>query len=168
MSLNIRRTFTKRRLRSFGERVGSIMRMAKYETRLYTFSYSSRGTNPYKPRQNKDKQPVLLIAYTKDRRRFFNIRGKRYAYVYGFNLNYLNSKRALAVLKELRDTFQDFNGEPISYTQLKSKLDLPTNKMQSIFRKYRTGGGNLNGLVAIDLDTYIEELSNTIPSPPSE
>ena len=162
MSLNIRRTFTKRKLRRMGERVGALNRLTMFETRLYTFSYRSRGTNPYKPRQSNDKQPVLLIAYTRKRRKFFSVPGKRFSYVYGFNLNYLNGKRALAVLKELRDTFDDFNGEPITYAQLRATLDLPTDKAVGIFRKYRTGGGNLSGLVAINLDTYIEELDATV------
>lgn len=162
MTVNLNRTFGKRKLRGMGDRVGAIKRMAKYDTRLYTFSYTSRGTNPYKPRPNKDKQPVLLIAYSNKRQRTFKVEGQRYSYIWGFNLNYLTPLKALKILKELRDTYDDFNEEPVDYQTLKSVLDLPVDKENSIFRKYRTGGGNLNGLMAIDLDTYIGELSSKV------
>ena len=161
MTVNLKRTFGKKKLLSLGERVGAIKRMSKYDTRLYTFSYASRGTRPKKPRPNKDKQPLLLIAY-KERKRFFSILGKRYSYIWGFNLNYLSPGKVLRILKELRDRHDDFNNEPVDYQTLKSVLELPVDKENSIFRKYRTGGGNLNGLVAIDLDTYIGELSSKV------
>jgi hypothetical protein len=164
MAIKLNRTFRKKKLLEFGERVGSIKRMSKYDTRLYTFSYVSRGTNPKKPRQNKDRQPLLLIAYSRNKKRFFNISGKRFAYVWGFNLNYLPASKTLRILKELRDKYNDFNDEPVDYNNLRKVLDLPTSKEDTIFRKYRTGGGNLNGLIAIDLDTYIEELSSKISS----
>ena len=142
-----------------GDRIGSIKRLSKYNTRVFTFSYRSRGTNPKNPRPNKDHQPLLLIAY-KDNKKTFLINKK--SYIYGFNLNYLPESKRLNILETIAEKYHDWNGRPVDYKTLRDILKLPVSTEDSIFRKYRTGGGNLSRLVAVDLDTYMEELKQKL------
>jgi len=155
MTLNSKKTFGRRKLEGMGDRLGSIKRLSKYDTRVFSFSYRSRGANPKKPKPNKDPQPLLLVAY-KDEKKSFKL--DRKTYMYGFNLNYLPELLRLKVLERIRDDYGDWDGRPVDYSTLKSTLRLSVSSEDSIFRKYRTGGGNLSRLVAINLDTYIEEL----------
>ena len=151
--------FSKKMMQSMGERVGSVRRMNKFDTRVYTFSYRSKGTDPYKPRPNKDKQPLFLVAY-RDGQKLYSIRGKPTQYMYGFNLNMLSPARRLATLIAMRDTYRNWEGGPVDWQTLRDSLNLPAQNHNTIFRKYRVGGGNMTGLVAVDLDKYITELEN--------
>lgn len=139
-----------------GDRLASIRQMSKYEGQLYTFQYTSFGPNIRKPRPNVDKRPLLLLALKDGNKVWKAKNGKRY--VYGFNLNYLPPARRIQVVEQLSEAFSKNKGVGFDYQAIMSILELPTNKEQSIFRKYDVRGSKLRYLKQVNLDTYVEYL----------
>ena len=143
-----------------GDRIGSVRRMSKYEGQLYSFGYSSFGPSKTKKRPNTDKSPLLLLA-VKGGSKVWRARNGR-SYIYGFNLNYLPPMRRLKVVEDLMKIFEESPGVDFDYNTIKSALDLPSGKEDSIFRKYDVRGGKLRQLKQVRLDTYAGYLRSSL------
>tara|TARA_R110000824_G_scaffold302098_2_gene490011 strand:+ start:27 stop:467 length:441 start_codon:yes stop_codon:yes gene_type:complete len=140
--------------------MASIKNMSKFAGQLYTFGYTSWGPKDKKRRANIDKQPLLLLA-VKNGQKSWRAKNKG-SYVYGFNLNYLESNRRLEVIKQLVIIFAEHEGELLGYDAIKGALDLPTAKENSIFRKYDARGSKLRRLAQVDLNTYAVYLEDAL------
>ena len=143
-----------------GRRMASIKNMSKYAGQLYTFGYTSWGPGDRRKKANIDKQPLLLLATKGSQNTWRAKNGK--SYIYGFNLNYLESNRRLEVIKQLVIIFSEHEGESLSYNAIKGALDLPTAKEDSIFRKYDVRGSKLRRLAQVDLNTYAVYLEESL------
>ena len=170
-----------------GKSLGSVMAEATYVGQLFTFHYHSfgpkhRGWNyrygtkvkgtsvrlsspvrnkRVKPRTaNKDKYPLLLLAFKNGKKVWKAENGKKY--VYGFNLNYLPNDRRLEFVEKLRDVVLEQPGLEMSYRDLLAKFGLPHRVGDTIFRKYDVRGSKLRGFKEVDLDTYIIQLSSAL------
>tara|TARA_B100000029_G_C17056604_1_gene771549 strand:- start:40 stop:525 length:486 start_codon:yes stop_codon:yes gene_type:complete len=143
-----------------GRRLTSIKNLSKYPGQLYTFQYTSYGPVLSKQRPNKDKRPLLLLAVRNGEKVWKAKNGKRY--VYGFNLNYLSPMRRLSVIKDIIKMVTDRPGEQYSYQDIKTALNLPSSKEDSIFRKYDVRGSKLRYLKEVDLDTYASYLEESL------
>ena len=161
-----------------GRRMASIRQMSAYQGQMYTFGYTSWGPTPKRrgaknkakenrnlasgKRPNRDKQPLLLLAVRKGEKIWKAKNGK--SYIYGFNLNYLESHQRLDVIRKLAVIFEEHEGESLSYLQIKSALNLPSSKEDSIFRKYDIRGSKLRHLKQVDLNTYTRYLEKALNS----
>ncbi len=143
-----------------GDRIGSVKRMSKYEGQLYSFGYTSFGPSKTKKRSNTDKSPLLLLAVKSGNKVWRARNGK--SYIYGFNLNYLPPMRRLKVIEHLMQIFEESPGVSLSYSAIRSALDLPSGKEASIFRKYDVRGSKLRQLKQVRLDTYAGYLRSSL------
>ena len=137
-----------------GDKLGSVRRMAQYSGQLYSFQYSSWAKHRGVEKINKDRYPLLLLAYHNGLKVWKAKNGKKY--IYGFNLNYLTESRRLEVISIIQREMSE--GEKLSYLKLKELLNLPTSKGTTIFRKYDIRGSKLRFLKEVDLNTYVNYL----------
>jgi len=143
-----------------GKTMVSIKNMARYKGQLYTFQYTSWGPRNLKKSHNIDIRPLLLLATRRGRKVWRAGNGK--SYIYGFNLNYLPSRRRLRVIEKLNEVFAENPGVEFSYLDIKSHLDLPASTEDTIFRKYDVRGSKLRSLKQVNLDTYRSYLEESL------
>ena len=146
-----------------GKRIASVMQQAKYKGQLYSFNYQSRGsmfTSKGKLRRRHDHQPLLLLAYKRGKKVWKA--GNGLSFIYGFNLNYLNNKTRLGVVKAMIDAVAENPGGFFTYDEIRNQLSLSTEKEIRIFRMYDVRGSKLRYLKQVDLNTYASYLENEI------
>jgi hypothetical protein len=142
-----------------GESLASIRQMSKYDGQLYMFKYRSRGPIRRR-RRRKDEFPLLLLAIRKGVR-VWKAKNNR-SYIYGFNLNYLPPFERQDTLERLKVIFEENPGIEFSYSTIRQHLNLPSDKEDTIFRKYDVRGGKLQHLKQVNLDKYMDYLDNAI------
>ena len=134
-----------------GRALNSIKNRATYLGQLYTFQYNSWGSRRTK-KHNKDVRPLLLLAY-KEGEMVWKAKNKKKD-IYGFNLNYLPTRRRLKVIEKLQKVFEENQGVLFTYEDIKGHLDLPATTEDTIFRKYDVRGSKLRYLKEVNLNTY--------------
>ena len=105
-------------------------------------------------------RPLLLLAYKAGDKVWRAKNGKKY--IYGFNLNYLPSRRRLRVIDKLQEVFEENPGVTFTYDTIKSHLNLPSVTENTIFRKYDVRGSKLRYLKQVNLNTYRDYLLESI------
>jgi len=70
--------------------------------------------------------------------------------------------RRLKVIEDLMKIFEESPGMSLSYSAIRSALDLPSGKEASIFRKYDVRGSKLRQLKQVRLDTYAGYLRSSL------
>jgi len=146
-----------------GVSLASVRQSAKYKGQLYAFSYRSRGslyTAKNILRRARDPMPLLLLAYRKGQKVWRAGNGK--TLIYGFNLNYINERRRMQVIREMIQAVSENKGGFFSYEEIKAQLNLPNEREVRIFRKYDVRGGKLRYLKEVDLNTYASYLENKL------